>query len=40
MKVLGLPVSKKKDFETVFLCSYVQSCDPWGRVSFDPRDII
>ena len=28
IKALDLPVSKKKNFEIVFLCSYVQTCNP------------
>ena len=31
MKALGFPVSKKKNFEILFLSSYVPSCDPPGR---------
>ena len=30
MKVLGLPVSERKNFEFCLLCSYVQTCDPRG----------
>ena len=37
---LGLPVSEKKNFEIFFLCSYVPTCDPRGRPSFNPRGII
>ena len=40
MKALGLPVSKKKNFEFFFLCSNVLTCDPWDGASFDPRGII
>ena len=36
MKALSLPVSKKKNFEIFFLCSYVPNCDLQGRASFDP----
>ena len=28
MKALGLPISKKKNFEFFFLCSNVLTCDP------------
>ena len=39
IKSLGLPVSEKKNFEIFFLCSYVPTCDPRDRCSFDLRDI-
>ena len=31
---------RKKNFEIFFLCSYVPTCDPLGRPSFNPRGII
>ena len=40
MKALCLLVSEKKNFEVCLLCSYVQTCDPRGRASFDPWGII
>ena len=40
IKSLCHPVSEKKNSEDGFLCSYVPTCDPWGRASFDPRGII
>ena len=40
IKSLCLPVSEKKNFEHWLLCSYVLTCDPRGRASFDPRGII
>ena len=40
MKALRLQVSEKKNFEVCLLCSYVQTCDPCGRASFDPWGII
>ena len=39
IKALGLPLSEK-NYEIFFLCSYVPTCDPRGRPSFDPRGII
>ena len=40
MKVVHLLVSEKKNFEVCLLCSYVQTCHPRGRASFDPWGII
>ena len=40
MKALGLPVSVRKNYEFFILGSYVQTCDPKGGASFDPRGII
>ena len=39
IKALGLQVSKKKNFEIFFLCSYVPTCDPLNGASFGPRGI-
>ena len=39
-KYLRHPVSEKKNFKDGLLCSYVPTCDPRGRASFDPRGII
>ena len=39
IKAVILQVSEK-NFEVGFLCSYVSTCDPWGRASFDPTNII
>ena len=35
IKALGLLVSEKKNFENGLLCSYIPTCDPWGRASFE-----
>ena len=40
IKALGLPLSEKKNSEICLLCSYAQTCEPHGRTSPDPRDII
>ena len=40
VKALYHPVSDKKNFEVFHLCSYVQTWDPRGGASFDPRGII
>ena len=40
MKALGFPVSEKKNFEGMPLCSYNPTCDPQSRTNPDPRGII
>ena len=40
IKVPCLSVSERKNFEVGLPCSYVPSCDPWGRANFDPKGII
>ena len=40
LKFYAFQVSEKKNFEVGLLCSYVPSCDPKGKTSFDPRGII
>ena len=40
IKTLNLVGFENRIFFNFAIYIYVKTCDPWGRVNFDPRDII